>query len=652
MKLTTSLSYVVFGGIINAPATSYPLLLPMTLSSPKSNPTKKLQILNYLNSPSFRISKFASEKTSRLYFFDNFVRPYGVSPNNRTNPEDDEMNQTRVELLDALLPKNDNDGRKNSSEAKSRATESFQRARLAEQLRLSRRRGPVEPSPPLKREFVSQDTFQRALLEEQLRLQTKQKRFEAAMKEADDILKFRMVQREFDSTGEDASETEVNNINFVSKNESNEASVLHGSIKHGSDPNSGRNGTTLVIAGNEQSDELRGKLKILQDLSNVAISACSTIKSTASTSNTTYPAISSSSLKNFLATTHLPMPPKEDASFVSLVLAPFAHIMTSFVLLGMACAYAVCAVIDVLCNDSNSVITSKNETEMSDFQICTTRQCLKESVRVWQCAFGNIFSGSAVSGGWFQRTIKSIRASFIALFYAVKVVIVRAWKHSHFAIDSLDSGTSALRYFFYSLRSMKALWERCWVGVGITFKERNEGKQVSSGQSKTFPTTIRKRDKSTTFPQKILKLKRKYNLLRVFSNIQKYAANRFEQEHWIQLQQRRHRSEQEYKEKMMALNADRVSVERERIAISEEIKKLEIERKKLFCEMAVVMSLYAMVSEATATRFQEDEKRNKAGRKWGWGIRWFQRGDDSISDEHALGVNDIMGNSNTTITFS
>jgi len=639
MSLAIALSYVIIVGVINAATTSYSLMLPTALSSPKSTPTKNHQTYHYLNSPASRLSKFTSKKTSRLYFFDNFIRPYGVPPGNRTNSSDDEINQTRVELLDALLPKNDNDGKRMSLDEKARATESFQRARLAEQLRLSRRRGVVGSSPPQRREFVSHDAFRRALLEEQLRLQTKQKQYEAAMKEADEALKFRMVQGGFNSTDENSSETEVKNANLRPATEEDKASVLHESIIHGSTHNRGRNGTEVVITRNEKSDELRGKLKILQKMSNVAISASSTIKLTPSSPNATISRVSSSSLENFLATTHLPMPPREDASPVSIALAPFAHIVTSFVLLGMASVYAVCAVIDVLCNDNDSRLISKNETKISDFQSCNTRQCLKETVHVWQSACGNIFAVCEVSGGWFQRTIKSIQASLIALFYALKVVIVRAGKHSHYATVSLDSGISALRYFFYSLRSIKVLWKRCWVGVGLILKETKERKGVSSLQNIT--TTLRtfcKSEQSTKYPRKSWKLKRKYHLLRVISDSQKYAAKRFEQEHSIKLQQQRHRSEQEYKEKMTTLNADRVSIERERMNISEGKKQLDMERKKLLCELAVVISWYAMVSKASATSFQEKEPRNNV-KKWGWCIRWFQRDDHSLSHEQ-VGVDD------------
>lgn len=570
-----------------------------------------------------------------------------MPPYNRTNSPHDEINQTRVELLDALLPKNDYDWKRMSPEEKARATESFQRARLAEQLRLSRRRGMVGSSPPQQREFVSQYAFRRALLEEQLRLQTKQKQYEAAMKEADEVLKLRMVQGGFDSTDENSSET-VNDINLGQATEEDEASVLHESVIHGCAHNRGRNETEVVMTRSEQPDELLRKLEILQKISNVAISASSTIKLTASSPNVTISRVSSSSLEHFLATTHLPMPPREDASLVSIALAPFAHIVTSFILLGMASVYAVCAVIDVLCNDNDSRLISKNETEISDFQICNTRQCLKETVHVWQSACGNIFAVCEVSGGWFQRTIKSIQSSLIALFYAFKVVIVRAGKHSHYAMESLDSGTSALRYFFYSLRSIKVLWKRCWVGVGLIFKGTRERKVVSLLQNTTTtPRTFRKGEQSTKYPRKIRKLKRKYHLLRVFSDIQKYAAKRFDQEHSIKLQQQRHRSEQEYKEKIMTLNADRVSIERERKKISEEKKQLEMERKKLLCELAVLISWYTIVSKATATSFQEEEPRNNVN-KWGWVIRLFRRDDHLLSHEQASGVDDRVGNRTNT----
>ena len=64
-----------------------------------------------------------------------FLHPYGVS--NRTNDdgrEKDELCEPSIELLDALLP------RPQTEEERVRTLEGFRRARLDEQLRLSRKR--------------------------------------------------------------------------------------------------------------------------------------------------------------------------------------------------------------------------------------------------------------------------------------------------------------------------------------------------------------------------------------------------------------------------------------------------------------------------------------------------------------------------------
>eukprot|EP00984_Skeletonema_dohrnii_P001114 scaffold348_cov151-Skeletonema_dohrnii-CCMP3373.AAC.9 len=108
------------------------------------------------NSASAARSPNSNKNTALHLFFDNFLHPYGVSPNNHTNGDDDDdiihnynyfgrksnknkkgSNKKKEEdenyLLSLLLPKY-----RTPEELKSQSVEEFQRARLEQQLRVMR----------------------------------------------------------------------------------------------------------------------------------------------------------------------------------------------------------------------------------------------------------------------------------------------------------------------------------------------------------------------------------------------------------------------------------------------------------------------------------------------------------------------------------
>ena len=98
--------------------------------------------------------------------WDNFLHPYGVT--NKDEEEDLNGESSQIELLNALLP------RLQTKEEKSRIIEGFHRARLDEQLRLSKLSKGNSTAGFLAddEEEVSRmtDLFQQARLSEQLRL--------------------------------------------------------------------------------------------------------------------------------------------------------------------------------------------------------------------------------------------------------------------------------------------------------------------------------------------------------------------------------------------------------------------------------------------------------------------------------------------------
>ena len=623
-----------------------------------------------------------SSSTSLNLFFDNFVRPYGVPPpNNRTDndDDDDEMNQTRVELLDALLP------RRSSPGDKSRALEAFQRARLAEQLRISKQ-------SQSRGNQASSDSFQRALLEEQLRLHLKQKQFqqlmdENTMKEADSLLRMTMVQEEDDSDdglidGQENAATEsfvaegstIRGNDDTSKSSTGTSASASSAVIVGDDGNNNaKHLQKLMVNGTGASAKnLLNKLDALKHMAHIATTASSAVDIQTPSSqyeaiNETTTNVTASPLQQFLSTTYLPMPPREDASTLSLVLAPFAHMLTSIVLFGTAGVYAVCAIIDVLCNDNDadshdaknddetSVVKSSTDSNSDTNRCCSTRSCLREAALVWRSCWDHVFVAADVQNGPLQRTLEALQTSIVAFFYSTKVVVVRAARHSRYADECLDAGTSALRYCVYSLRSVKVLWQRLLVGIGV--KNRTQSIITAGGlQSRTNLNNIAT-ESSTAISEnenkshnKGQKFKRKVDLFRIVSHIQKSAAQRRNQQHSLQLQQKNIQAETSYKEKMVLLNSDRVSMERERREIFEERQQLEKERRKLLCEGVGMVAWFAAVNEAqAAAAVEEKEEKKRNDKKKTWGLSWWgRRGEEETHPEERTWEIDLKGNDDSS----
>ena len=244
----------------------------------------------------------------------------------------------------------------------------------------------------------------------------------------------------------------------------NEAAVV---IPHSNGDSSGKavsvlESTRLALNPTEddaQSKLLSDKLERLQNVVALSTSSAASAPPPDTTSND-----SKSSLQSFLSSTHLPLPPREDASFLSLALAPLAHMLTSLFLLGAAGFYAVLAVLDVLWND--------NKGEYS------TRACLREASSVFSGCVAYVFPADAkdVQLSAFQRTWRALQTSCVAAFYAIQAILLRASKHSRYADESLDAGTGSLRYLVYAARSVNVLWNRL-IGRIPAFKTKEGTEQ-------------------------------------------------------------------------------------------------------------------------------------------------------------------------------
>lgn len=270
-----------------------------------------------------------------------------------------------------------------------------------------------------------------------------------------------------------------------------------------------------------------------------------------------------------LTNTHLPMPPREDASILSLCLAPVAHFLTAMFLLGVAAFYTIMAALDVLFNDTK------------------TKTCLYEAGHVIKgCSIHAVESLSSENRAhFFSRIMNASRTFAIALWFITKCIILRA-KHSKYANECLDAGTGSLRYGVFMVRSLNVVWQR--------LVDRLQG--VSVGR-----TALKKLKGSKTNGSG---WKRKLHLSNAFASIKSSRAKQYYRKQSLQIQQQRARLDKEYQDKLRALNQDRILLERERRALEEE-------RSELICES---MNLLAWCSTMGTKADNSVQK--------GWGSWW------------------------------
>eukprot|EP00956_Cyclotella_meneghiniana_P022691 scaffold43183_cov66-Cyclotella_meneghiniana.AAC.3 len=326
----------------------------------------------------------------------------------------------------------------------------------------------------------------------------------------------------------------------------------------------------------EQPNELHWQLQKLNELVDVAIyppapSSNSSLviyketdKEEVVTSNNT------ASLFEIMSNTHLPMPPKEDASITSLFLAPLAHLITSIYLFGAAVFYAIMAALDTLWNDDK------------------IKPCLKQTGHVMKSCLRHV-SNSSSTKQILSGIVDSGKCCFVASWYMAKCIVLRA-KYSRYANECLDTGTSSLRYGVYMVRSINVLWQRLVGGIRGNNYQKNKTTSVVKPVSKSP--------------------RRKFHLSHLLSSLQNSQARLLYKRQQIQLDQQRARLEHEYQEKLSRLNRDRIVIERERIALEED-------RTELLCES---MNLLAWCSSAVGSTGPPAAKEVES--KKGWSSWW------------------------------
>jgi len=560
-------------------------------------------------------------------WFDKFHLPYGV--NTTTNDNDD------VELLEALLPtlptpedkrrvmegfqqarlseqlrlsKNKNGINEqpkflaDDENTVSRMADLFQQARLSEQLRLSKIKGvyPSEVDEGINidddmmsdEEYDKVEMFQRALLEEQLKIrrlqrQKRQEQHRLVVSSSESIEKAMNeyeVEKEMHQMATMVHENETFDESEIDDGTNGDDDIDAASIilsnpstnDNDDDGNSkASEGELLSVNETESSHQLDIQLAKLHQMiafvtSSPGLDESVAISQRDTTSN------SKASLQTFLSTTYLPLQPREDASVLSLVLAPLAHLLSSVFLFGSAVFYSVMSVLDMIMNDTD------------------TRACLKETGSVMKSCFGYVFPQSGMKKlqeGAAKRTIKAFQISLVAVFYALQGVFVRAARQSKYRIDCGDSATGALRYLVYALRSVKVIWTRVTNKVRRSFHE-------SKVQSKPGLTSAN---------DTLGKHNMKTRIQRVFSGMKgKFSGQRKGMEYPQDMQP------DELYEQKLRLNQERIVLERDKLQLQEAQHQLEYEKGQLINDGLNIIALYAAVED-------------KIGKDDGKKKRWWRR---------------------------
>ena len=284
-------------------------------------------------------------------------------------------------------------------------------------------------------------------------------------------------------------------------------------------------------------------------------------------------------LLKMLTSTHLPMPPREDASLPSLCLAPLAHFASSVFLLGAAAFYAIMSILDVVVNDAK------------------TKSCLNEARHVCISSFVYLIHSftAAHRTRVLSRIVESTRIFFVALWYSLKCTALRATR-SKYADDCLETGTGSLRYAVYAIRSISVLWHRLMATLRLNATENKK----SSNPKQIFA--------AGTKPSSSQSWKRRLHVSRLISSIKESKKKSRDRRKHLQLKQQQARLEQEYKEKLRTLNQDRILLEREKRALEEE-------RSELICEsMNFLVWCSALTTESSS--IVKTEESQKGWKSW------------------------------------
>ena len=567
---------------------------------------------------SHHANKYTGRRSTslRFNFFDKFIHPYGVHVTNGTDFDDEDG-----ELLAALMPRTPEEQREELAQDFQRArlweqlrlanqsscrgsndgfladdekevksmSDLFQRNRLQEQLRISGREPGIgverRAGDSMSKRRDTSEAFQRALLEERL----KSKRPEEFVPSIGSI---EQARQEFETEREQhltmLAETEEHPT-FPPDHEdvevftSQESEMELAPPSHG-ESGDGGNGRSNVHNGpkeevNQTRDSLLEMNELVDDLKRIVALSCvsesSTMNITASVANTERQI---SSLQEFVSSTSLPLPPKEDASILSLVTAPLAHLLSSVFLLGASALYAFLAVVDVALNDKGD---------------CGTRACLRVSSSIWKWCWHYAFI--TVDGKYrIQHLVKSVEVFAVTTYYLTKCVVLRAIGCSKHSTAAGDAATSSLRYLVYAMRSTCILWRRLLSSWKNRHPPRTMAVDNPEGDRRWLVTKFERRGrlqalaKRISIPQTILGMKRAASKL-----LEGKVDSLNDADSAVDT-----KAEDNLRQRQIRLNQDRVALERDKIDIAESRRQLEMDRQQLQLEGVHVLAWQISAREA------------------------------------------------------
>jgi len=551
----------------------------------------------------------------RFNFFDKFIQPYGVRVTNGTDFDDE-----NGELLAALMPGT-------PEEQREQLAQDFQRARLYEQLRLANQSSCQGGNDGFladdeKNVQSMADLFQRNRLQEQLRISGKEPGIGVERRAGDSMSKRRDTSEAFqralleerlmskrraefvpsmDSIEQARHEFETEReqqLTMIAEAEehptfppdpdnvqayTNQETEMELAPPSRGEPGDGQNGRSYVHNGwkqvNQTHDSLLEMNELVDDLKRIVAqsseSESSTMNITVTVANTEQQI---SSLQEFVSSTSLPLPPKEDASILSLVTAPLAHLLSSVFLLGASALYAFLAVVDVLLNDKGD---------------CGTRACLRVSSSIWKWCWNYAFV-AANGKSRMQHLVKSVEVFAVTTFYSTKCVIMRAISCSKHSTAAGDAVTSSLRYLVYAMRCLCILWKRLLSSWENRHPPRSVAVDGPEGDRRWLVTKFERRGrlqalaKRISIPQTILGAKRAASKLLGGKTYSLNDANSAVDT----------KAEDDLRQRQIRLNRDRVALERDKVDVAESRRQLEMDRQQLQLEGVHVLAWQISAREA------------------------------------------------------
>jgi len=151
------------------------------------------------------------------------------------------------------------------------------------------------------------------------------------------------------------------------------------------------------------------------------------------------------------------------------------------------------------------------------------------------------------SAAW--RTMRALRTSICASFYAVRCVLLRSSGHSKYAHESMDAVTGSLRYLVYAIRSVNVVLTRVMDIVRRSYEYIVRWSSICIHSLQTF-YYCSDHDEKLTAVGSSRSLRHRLNPLRVISDIKIATLHRLREQSSLKNEEQRLRSDELYNKKL------------------------------------------------------------------------------------------------------